>query len=139
MSILKVNTIQDKGGNTLLSSDGAGAISSGGAITNTPAWRVGITSQSIAYNTDTKLQYNRNWTWKDVRHWLVNFVGTADTNQFYTGVESISANDENWADVESLEGGNPFVIWDSLTDVTEELVLRGSGLKFSGIRVLYKT
>lgn len=87
----------------------------------------------------TKLQYNRNWTWKDVRHWLVNFVGTADTNQFYTGVESISANDENWADVESLEGGNPFIIWDSLTDVTEELVLRGSGLKFSGIRVLYKT
>jgi len=54
MSILKVNTIQDKGGNTLLSSDGAGSISSGGAITNTPAWIVyqGSTNPTgLAFNT----------------------------------------------------------------------------------------
>jgi len=57
MSILKVNTIQDKGGNTLLSSDGAGAISSGGAITNTPAFEAQLTStQSITDLTYTKVE-----------------------------------------------------------------------------------
>jgi len=63
----------------------------------------------------TKLQYNRTWTWQDVRNWLRNNVGTANTTQFFTGVESVSANDANWANVNSLEGGDPIVIWDSLT------------------------
>jgi hypothetical protein len=63
----------------------------------------------------TKLQYNRTWTWQDVRNWLRNNVGTANTAQFFTGVESVSANDANWANVNSLEGGDPIVIWDSLT------------------------
>lgn len=63
----------------------------------------------------TKLQYNRTWTWQDVRTWLRNNVGTANTSQFFTGVESVSANDPNWANVNSLEGGDPIVIWDSLT------------------------
>jgi hypothetical protein len=63
----------------------------------------------------TKLQYNRTWTWQDVRNWLRNNVGTANTSQFFTGVESVSANDANWANVNSLEGGDPIVIWDSLT------------------------
>jgi len=59
MSILKVNTIQDKGGNTLLVSDGAGTISSGGAITNTPAFKARLSSdQSIANNTFTKVQWD---------------------------------------------------------------------------------
>ena len=81
MSILKVNTIQDKGGNTLLSSDGAGVISSGGAITNTPAWRVGITSQSIAYNTDTKLQYNREHQDTDSAYDTSNYRFTVPTGK----------------------------------------------------------
>ena len=63
----------------------------------------------------TKLQYNRTWTWQDVRTWLRNSVGTADTSQFFTGVESTSANDVNWANVNSSEGGDPIVIWDALT------------------------
>lgn len=50
MSILKVNTITDKGGNTLLSSDGAGTISSGGAITNTPAFRAYVSSDFSTSN-----------------------------------------------------------------------------------------
>jgi hypothetical protein len=65
----------------------------------------------------TKLQYNRTWTWQDVRNWLRNSVGTANTStpQFFTGVESVTANDANWANVNSLEGGSPIVIWDALT------------------------
>ena len=59
MSILKVNTIQDKGGNTLLSSDGAGAISSGGLITNTPAFLAyrSASNQSIADGAFAKIQF----------------------------------------------------------------------------------
>jgi hypothetical protein len=44
MSILKVNTIQDKGGNNLLVSDGAGTISSGGLMTMTPAFHAYLSS-----------------------------------------------------------------------------------------------
>jgi len=63
MSILKVNTIQDKGGNTLLSSDGAGVISSGGAITNTPAFSANRTTygNTLTTNVDTKVIYNNEY------------------------------------------------------------------------------
>jgi|DEB0MinimDraft_6_1074348.scaffolds.fasta_scaffold99020_2 hypothetical protein len=64
MSILKVNTIQDKGGNTLLSSDGSGNVTldsnfSGVLPDNTPAFRARNSGdQSISANTWTKLSYN---------------------------------------------------------------------------------
>ena len=59
MSILKVNQIQDRGGNTLLTSDGAGTISSGGAITNTPSFFVRkTTAQSIGDSTYTTIEYD---------------------------------------------------------------------------------
>ncbi len=54
MSILKTNQITDLGGNELLTSNGSGVISSGGAITNTPAWIVyqGSTNPTgLAFNT----------------------------------------------------------------------------------------
>jgi len=62
-----------------------------------------------------KLQHNRTWTWQNVRTWLQDVVGDANTAQFDTGVESTSATDSNWANVNSLEGGRPLVIWDALT------------------------
>jgi len=98
----------------------------------------------------TKLQYNRNWTWQDVRTWLRNTVGDADTNQFDTGVESTSATDSNWANVNSLEGGRPIVIWDALTGsepleptaitVNEAPFFSGDGLKLNGdgLKISYK-
>lgn len=59
MSIIKANTFQDRGGNVLLSSDGSGTISAGGAITNTPAFDVTMSSdQSISNATLTKIQFN---------------------------------------------------------------------------------
>lgn len=95
----------------------------------------------------TKLQYNRDWTWLDIRNWLRESVGDADTNQFYTGLESTSANDANWADIISLEGGRPIVIWDALTgnepgqSVSRDLIkfASGQGLKISGVKISYKT
>ena len=59
MSNILVNTIKDTGNNTLLSSDGSGNISSGGAITNTPAflgYRSGF--QTITDSTTTKVDLN---------------------------------------------------------------------------------
>lgn len=100
----------------------------------------------------TKLQYNRNWTWKDVRNWLRNNVGTANTSQFYTGVESTTANASTWADVNSLEGGSPRVLWDALTgpngnvgpeglvgisSSTNANLATGTGLKISGVNIKY--
>ena len=64
MSILRVNTITDKGGNTLLSSDGAGTFTpaSGlatGVLANTPAFHVTRNSnQSILNATNSKIQWN---------------------------------------------------------------------------------
>jgi hypothetical protein len=89
----------------------------------------------------TKLQYNRNWTWKDVRNWLRNQVGDADTNQFYTGVESTTANASSWSDVNSIEGGRPLVIWDSPTVRSICLTITGApgiGLSMSNLSISSK-
>ena len=59
MSIIKANTFQDRGGNVLLSSNGSGTISAGGAITNTPAflgYRSGF--QFITDSVTTKVDLN---------------------------------------------------------------------------------
>ena len=59
-SIIKVNTIQDGGGNVLLTSNGSGSITTnniGGK--NTPTFRARLTTdQSISNNTHTKVQFN---------------------------------------------------------------------------------
>lgn len=95
----------------------------------------------------TKLQYNRSWGWQDVRNWLRNNVGIANTNEFYTGVESTTATSSNWADVNSIEGGDPIVIWDAPTNNEPPIVntpieiinfARGEGLKMSGIVIKYR-
>ena len=66
MSILKTNQITDLGGNELLTSNGSGVISSGGAITNTPAFHVnnlfsssvsGSGDQNISNNTSTLVNF----------------------------------------------------------------------------------
>ena len=64
MSILKVNTIQDKGGNAIISSDGSGTLTpaSGlatGVLSNTPSfYATQDSSQSISNGTVTVIQFN---------------------------------------------------------------------------------
>ena len=82
-----------------------------------------------------KLQYNRSWTWQDIKNWLSNSVGDADTNQFDTGVESITATDPNWANVNSLEGGRPIVIWDAITGNEPIHSINMRGVSFSGLTI----
>ena len=58
MSILKVNTIQDKGGNNLLVSDGAGTLSSS-LVTNSPAFLYKMSgNQTISHNTNTLVSFD---------------------------------------------------------------------------------
>jgi len=78
-----------------------------------------------------KLQHNRTWTWQNVRTWLQDTVGDANTSQFDTGVESTTATDANWANVNSLEGGRPIVIWDALTG-NEPQEAAANTMTFSG-------
>ena len=60
MSILKVNTIQDKGGNAIISSDGSGTLTLGNdALKNTPNFSVKLSSgQSINNTTQTKVTWD---------------------------------------------------------------------------------
>lgn len=57
MSIIKANTFQDRGGNTILSSDGSGTITLGSSFpTNTPAFQATLSSSiSLTNNTQTKI------------------------------------------------------------------------------------
>jgi hypothetical protein len=58
MSILKVNTIQDKGGNAIISSDGSGNLTQSFA-SNTPAFKASKNNaQSVSNNTYTVVQYD---------------------------------------------------------------------------------
>ena len=63
-SDLKVNNIQDGGGNSIVSSNGSGTFTPGsamatGALANTPAFSVTMSAdQTLSTNTFTKLQLN---------------------------------------------------------------------------------
>lgn len=58
----------------------------------------------------TVMEWNRDWTWKDIKNWLKT-LDTQDAADFYYGAESTSATDSNWFDYEGLEGGVPRVLY----------------------------
>jgi len=61
----------------------------------------------------TKLQYNRTWTWQDVKNWLSNEVGTQSTLDFYHGTEETSATSSGWGDVYAVHHNEVVVVWDA--------------------------
>ena len=65
----------------------------------------------------TRLQYKRTWTSADIKSWLSS-LGQQDTNDFYYGNESTSANDTNWSDQNSIQGGLAIVPFDTAIDTT---------------------
>jgi hypothetical protein len=83
----------------------------------------------------TKLQYNRTWTWQDVKNWItgtsqptgITTVGWQSSDDFYYGVESSTATTTNWLDYNGLEGGAPIILWDAPTGNEPKSV----GLTFS--------
>ena len=85
----------------------------------------------------TKLQYNRTWTWQDVKNWLSNQVGTQDTSEFYHGTEETSATSSGWSDVDAVHHSNVTVIWDALTgsELTNTVKIFGSNLSLTGVTI----
>ena len=90
----------------------------------------------------TKLQYNRGWTWRDIKNWLVNNCGSQNPERFYYGDNntSWSASTAQWEDYYGLNtyGNGPVVIWDAPTGSPSEpkkpeiRIINSPNLKFSG-------
>ena len=90
----------------------------------------------------TKLQYNRGWTWRDIKNWLVNNCGSQNPERFYYGDNntSWSASTAQWEDYYGLNtyGNGPVVIWDAPTGSPSEpkkpeiKIINSPNLKFSG-------
>ena len=58
-SILKVDSLQDTGGNTIISSNGTGTFTNNLAIDNAPAWMVNLSSsQNVSSATETVINFN---------------------------------------------------------------------------------
>ena len=74
----------------------------------------------------TKLQYNRTWTYADVRNWLASQVGDTTTSYFYSGTEATTATDSNWSDTYNLQGSNLRIIYDAPTIDTTNPTLSSS-------------
>lgn len=65
----------------------------------------------------TKLQDNRSWTYANVRTWLESLTLQSDTT-FYQGPDPSTATSADWADVNSLMGGQKRVIYTIAPDYT---------------------
>lgn len=63
----------------------------------------------------TVLEHNRDWTYKEIKEWIKS-LDLQDTSDFYFGTESSTANDANWTDYRSLEGGAPKVLYQGNID-----------------------
>lgn len=78
----------------------------------------------------TKLQYNRSWTYADVKSWI-NGLGSVSSSEFYYGTEPTTPNNINWSDPYNLHGYSGIIAWDKPTgnepsgayDVTENKLI----------------
>tara|TARA_B100000902_G_scaffold150349_1_gene146902 strand:- start:19 stop:2121 length:2103 start_codon:yes stop_codon:yes gene_type:complete len=109
----------------------------------------------------TKMQYNRDWTWVDVRNWLkgrnqpvgVTTVGINTSPQFHHGQDTSTAgagdiSGGDWSDTNSLEGAHPAIIWDAPTgnedgpdETPNAKTISGQGMKFTGggLKIVYRS
>jgi len=87
----------------------------------------------------TLVGLNRNWTYTDVQGYFAN-LDNQDPSDFYTGTESTSADDANWNDYTSLEGGDPKVAYQDISQITQTTPPKraatiGTGLNLSGLNI----
>ena len=73
----------------------------------------------------TKLQYNRNWIWSDVKNWLETQVTNQPEDRFASGAGTSQPNTEptdpestDWATQYSLMGSDRKILWDAPTSST---------------------
>ena len=90
----------------------------------------------------TLVGLNRNWTYQDVLDYIAG-LDTQDAANFYYGTESTSANDTNWTDYRSLEGGSAKVGYQDLTKIKQTTFpiraasVKGAGLRMSNVAITY--
>lgn len=84
----------------------------------------------------TVVEWNRDWTWREVKAWLQSLETQSGTD-FYLGSESTTTNTANWLDYESLEGGDPRVLYQGTFDARFRTGIRkiSSGLGIKGLRI----
>jgi len=63
-----------------------------------------------------KLQYNRDWTYADVKNWISSNVESTTTSYFYSGTEATTATDSNWTDTYNLQGAPLKIMYDAALD-----------------------
>jgi hypothetical protein len=81
----------------------------------------------------TQLQTNRSWTYANVRTWLQS-ITLQSTTTFYQGPDPSTATSADWADVNSLMGGERRVIYTTVPEYTGTFsgtFTMASGLSFS--------
>lgn len=80
----------------------------------------------------TVLQYNRSWTYQDVRAWLQG-LDLQDPADFFSGTEAVGANATEWNDLNNTQGSAPRVIYQAPFPVTTTnlpyILMRGIGLR----------
>lgn len=84
----------------------------------------------------TVVQWNRDWSWRDVKGWLQGLDAQTGSD-FYLGAESTTTNTANWLDYESLEGGIPRVLYQGLFNARFKIGRRKvlSGVQVQGLRI----
>ena len=82
----------------------------------------------------TKLQYEREWIWSNLKAWLENKVTDQSSDaEFFRGTEATTASDSNWIAVRNLQGGSRTILWDApSSELTAKCELRGSNLLLTG-------
>jgi uncharacterized delta-60 repeat protein len=83
----------------------------------------------------TVIEYNRDWTWSELKSWIETF-DAQDPSDFYYGTESTTPTTVNWNDTNSLEGGVARVAYQAPFDARFRPGPRklASGLSLKGIR-----
>ena len=59
----------------------------------------------------TVLQYNRSWTYSDLRNWIQNEVEIQDSADFYDDTRATTAEGSEWVDRNRLQGGTARVAY----------------------------
>ena len=82
----------------------------------------------------TKLQYEREWIWSNLKSWLENKVtDQSSDSDFFQGTEATTATSSNWNANRNLQGGSRKILWDARSsELTAKCELRGSNLLLTG-------
>ena len=86
----------------------------------------------------TKLQFNRDWTWENLKDWLKYEVEDQSSARFYSSQdEATSATDTRYNTYYSLQGDNRKIIYDAPSggEPSEEIKISGNGLTITGVNL----